>query len=339
MPTDPSAATGGARPSRRTFLTGAALTGVAVSAGSLASGSAHAAQPTPAAPNAATSLATCGLELDGVKAGGLQSVSGGAVVGKVFVSKKGKNPKKHVGLVSLEDISITAGTGMSKAFYEDVAALVRGDAPLYRGRITTRDGNGSVTSVRRFVRALFSEVEFPTVDASDTDAALMTVKISPLGYFADPKAGPQQPTPSTQTWRRNNFRLLIDGVDCSHVSRIQSIAIREPVPQPPIGGPGPPVYSPTKYSDLVITMPASAATSLYKWNERVLVDLKTDNRSGQLEFLSVTAGVLFRLKLFGLGIFRVEPTKISADSDDLPEVTASIFCERMSFSFDKNVVG
>jgi hypothetical protein len=333
MPTDPSPAQAGARPSRRTFLTSAALTGVAVGAGTWTSTSAAATAP-PEVPSAAQPTASCGLELEGARAGGLQSVSGGGIVSGVYgKTENGDIRRKRPVDIRYEDITITTGTGMSKAFYQDVAGAAGGGLVLRRGRVTTRDGSGAVTRVRRFRRAQLTEVAFPPLDASSEQAALMTVKFSPLGFYTNPAAGPKQPTPSTATWLQNGFRLQISGVDCSHVSQIRPIVIRLPnLTLDDVNPKQPTPTPPTDYSNLVITMPESNASSLYKWSESLVTKIKPDERSGQLEFLSTTGSVLFTVKFSHLGVFTIEPSTVSVGSDSPPEVTASIYCEQMTFS-------
>jgi hypothetical protein len=332
MPTDPSGATANAKPSRRTFLTGAALTGVAVGAGRLTTASA--APRSPESPITNQPVASCGLELEGARAGGLQSVSGGGIVSRVFgKTERGDVRRKNPVDIRYEDITITTGTGMSKAFYQDVAVAVGGGLVLRRGRVTTRDGSGTVTRLRRFTRAQLTEVTFPPLDAGSAQAALMTVKFSPLGFSTNPAAGPKQPTPSTAAWLQNGFRLQISGVDCSHVSQIRPIVIQPPnITQADVNPKQPTHTPPTDYSNLVITMPESNASSLYKWSDSLVNDTKPDERTGRLEFLSTTGSVLFTVKFSHLGVFMVEPSTVSVSSDSPPQVTASIYCEQMTFS-------
>ena len=60
------------------------------------------------------------LSLDGAMAGWLQNVQGGAAVAEVVREKTGADPivRNHIGPVGYEDIVLTCGTGMSKAFYD-----------------------------------------------------------------------------------------------------------------------------------------------------------------------------------------------------------------------------
>src|SRR5258708_34582184 len=61
-----------------------------------------------------------GLEVGKVAAGWVQSVEGGHATSDVVVEKVGADhlQHKHIGGVKYEDISVSCGTGMSKAFYE-----------------------------------------------------------------------------------------------------------------------------------------------------------------------------------------------------------------------------
>ena len=60
------------------------------------------------------------LEIDGAHAGWLHSAEGGHATSDVVTEKVGADmiQKKHLAGVKYEDISISCGTGMSKAFYD-----------------------------------------------------------------------------------------------------------------------------------------------------------------------------------------------------------------------------
>jgi hypothetical protein len=345
MTTDQPPRTDAVTPSRRTFLTGAALTGVAVGASALSGRSATAAPmpalPTPAAPRSRLPTASCGLEFDGAAVGGMQSVSGGALFGELLDTKSKGVRRKVLADITAEDFTVTAGTGMSAAFYRAVATTVE-NRPRYRTvRITTRDPSGALIEARRASDALISEVVFPTLDSTNTGAALLTLKIALTADVFDAKAGPAQPTPATEHWLCHNFRLRIAGIDCSQVSHIQSLSARIPVHSglQNTREPTASVVGQVEYSNLVITMPASRAGSLREWGKSFLVDAKRDKRSGRLEFLSDTAKVLFTVKLPGLSIFRLEPSPVSASSNEVPFVTASMFFNQMSFTYSSAAVG
>src|SRR5262249_54295271 len=121
------------------------------------------------------------VELDKVAAGWVQSVEGGYAYSEVVDEKIGFDHvvHKHIAGVKYEDITISCGTGMTKAFYDWVKATFGHKYNRKDGAIVTADFNHNEISRMTFYHALISEIGFPALDASSKDAAKMTIKISP----------------------------------------------------------------------------------------------------------------------------------------------------------------
>jgi hypothetical protein len=198
--------------SRRAFIAGAGVAGAAVGAGVFA-GRAGAAPAT-----RAYSAGKFALELDGVQAGAPVHATGGHAVG--IVEEGSPTPtgaQKHVAGVKYEDISLVCGTGMSKPFYDWIKSAFDGKQAPHSGLLTSREADGTVFDAVSFTDALISEVSFPALDAASKDAARMTIKIRPAST-AKGKPEPKPVDVKQKLFFAANFRLEIDGVDCTGVT-------------------------------------------------------------------------------------------------------------------------
>src|SRR5947207_7151585 len=83
------------------------------------------------------------IDVDGVNAGWVSSVEGGHATSDVIVEKVGVDhiQHKHIGGVKYEDVSISCGTGMSKAFYEWLKASFDRKTVRKNGAIISCDYN------------------------------------------------------------------------------------------------------------------------------------------------------------------------------------------------------
>jgi len=162
------------------------------------------------------------LELDGVAAGWLLSADGGYAYADVIsaLSGSGTVVRKHLGKVKYEEITVTAGLGMSRAFYDWLKGVSDRTPVRKNGAIVLVDFKGNEVSRLEFVNALITEINFPACDGASKDPASFTVKWRPEStrYLKGAKAWgglPALPKP----WSVANFRLLLDGLDCTRVKQ------------------------------------------------------------------------------------------------------------------------
>ena len=176
--------------SRREFLAGAGLTGVVMAAGAwpaLAPAVAEAAAGggglpmVPAIDARGVSVGRFALELDGVSSGLLKSSTGGSVYADVVNEKVGADHvvRKHIAGVKYEDFTLTAGTGMSKGFYDWIRSTFALSAPRKSGAVVAADFNYKELSRVSFSNALVTEVAMPALDAASKDPAYLTLTFSP----------------------------------------------------------------------------------------------------------------------------------------------------------------
>jgi len=321
--------------SRRAFLAGAAgLTGVALTVGHWT--------PALAANVRVVSTGRIGLELDKVSAGFIPFAVGGNATSDVVTEKLGADhiAHKHLAGVKYEDITINAGTGMSKAFYSWVAATPAFKFFRHSGAIVAADVNMKIRTRVEFSNALITEIGMPALDAASKDAAKMTIKFAPE-FTRRVKAGGSLKgsfSAVQQKWNVGNFKLQIDGVDTAFVSKIDALVIKANITENPVGEARDYEKEATSLEipNLKVTVAESHADDFFKWHEDFVI--KGNNGSeaekkGSLSYLAQDLKTeLFRLDFSGLGIFALDPDPYTSQGDHLRHVTAQIYCESIKFS-------
>ena len=279
------------------------------------------------------------LEIDGVLAGFLQSFEGGSAEAEVVVEPLAAGqaaPRKHIGGVKYEDITISCGTGMSKHFYQWIHDCVQGTPTRQTGAVA----DYVYLKYRlNFANALLTEVGFPALDAASKDAAKMTIKFAPeFTRQATPANRPASPA-STMPWLASRFLLEIDGLDCSHVSKIEALVVKQKLVDNPTGGQGGNEVEPASLEipNLVISLPEADVSTFQAWFDDFVI--KGNNgqdreKNGRLSWLSSNGKVVLgTLDLANLGIFKLEPDTDPA-LQGIRRVKAEMYCETMSFNFN-----
>lgn len=285
------------------------------------------------------------LDLGNQFAGWISSIEGGHATSDVVVEKVGADmiQHKHLAGVKYEDISVSCGTAMSKAFYTWIQASLDRKHTRHDGAIITADYDQKEVGRLDFFHALITEVGFPALDAASKDAAKMTVKFAPEYTRMKPKTGAAINAPlgkgEQKKWLPSNFRLKIDGLDqaCAKVNKIEALTIKQKVVEHAVGELRDYEKEPAsiEYPNLVITCSESHADQLYAWHEDFVIkghNTQDKEKGGSLEFLTADREtVLFTLTFAGLGIFKLTPEKNEAGSENIKRVKAEMYCEEIKF--------
>src|SRR5262245_51327128 len=109
-----------------------------------------------------------GIEFNGVMAGWIHSAEGGHATSDAAT-----------GRTKLDDVRITCGTGMKKAFYDFIQDFFEGKHPRRDGAIVGANAKHEATSRLMFSGALITEFGMPALDAASKDAAKMTLRLAP----------------------------------------------------------------------------------------------------------------------------------------------------------------
>jgi hypothetical protein len=170
----------------------------------------------------------------------------------------------------------------------------------------------------------------------------MTLKLAPE-YTRTKKASGkvQQPTQVEQKrWLPSNFRLEIDGLDCTRVNKIDSFTLKQSVISSPIGENRDYEREPAtvEVPNLVITFAATSADSWQKWFDDFVINgnaFDDKEKSGKLTFLTPDLkSELGFVNFFHLGIFKLDDdASEDATGNVIQRFKAELYCERMEFHF------
>lgn len=278
------------------------------------------------------------LTLDGVKCGPVRSAAGGVVSGEVVIVPAGPGafPKKHVVTVRYEPFVVDVGLSMAAPVYDWVAGVWKRDFALKSGSLVTADYKLDAKSEREFSGALLTETSFPVLDASSKEPGFLKLKFEPELTKEKSASGKQNGAGAkVKQWLRSGFRLQIDDLDCTKVSKIESLSVKSKINVDNVGESRLAKLEPTsvEFSNLQITLSEVSAKTWFDWRDDFLIKGNNDQskeRSGTIQLLAPDAKTeLARIKLFGLGIFRIALPTEDSRGDKLKRVTAELYCERM----------
>jgi len=280
------------------------------------------------------------LKLDGQDAGFIKSIDGGAIYADVINEPAGPSSfvKKHVGPPQYEEFAIQIGWWMAKSVYDWVEASWQMNYARKNGSVTNYDVNLQARSEREFFNALITEVGVPAMDAAAKDQCYLTVKFAPE-YVRHRAASGKATLPpvkaAQEMWLPSNFRLEIDGLDCSRVSHIDPFIVRKKAVADHIGNARVDLKEPGRieFPNLAITVAETSAATWFDWFESFIItgnNADTQEKSGALVFLAPNRQTeLGRVTFFKLGIFKIAHAKADAAAEQIQRVTAELYCERM----------
>lgn len=281
------------------------------------------------------------LVLDDIKCGFIKSVDGGGITAEVISEAVGPSyyVKKHIGQPKYEDFLLQIGLAMGKPVYDWIAASWNGNYQRKDGAIVAVDYKMEAKSQQEFFNALITETTIPACDGASKDPAYLTVKFAPEYTRVTKASGKVGTTVSKQQklWLPSNFRLEIDGLDCSKVNKVDSFTVKQVAVTDDIGDARDYLKEPGKleFPNLKITLAESASETWYDWHADFVIKGNNDEskeKNGSLVLLSPNRQTeLARINFFNLGIFKIASDKAEANADQIKRVKAELYCERMEF--------
>jgi phage tail-like protein len=285
------------------------------------------------------------FNLNGVKCGFVRSVEGGDITAEVIEEpRKGTAfVKKHIGQPKYEDITLTVGFDLDESLYEWIAASWKMNYARKDGSITAVDATMQAKSEREFFHALITEIGFPALDGSSKEPAYLTVKFSPEYTRiakASGKVAAVKPAAQKQ-FLPSNFRLELDGLDCTKVSKIDSFTVKQTPQKDDIGDLRDMQKEPGKveFPNLRVELAEVTAATWHEWHEDFVVKGNNDDaheKSGTIVFLTPNRQEeLARINLFNVGIFALRRRPATAATEKVARVVAELYCERMELQVGK----
>lgn len=276
------------------------------------------------------------LALDGVESGFLKSVAGGAVTADVVSAHGGGYyDEKHLGEVRYEPVTLRLDLSLAHAVYDWITATWTGKAQRHDASIVAVSAQLKAISERTFSRALLTEATIPAADAAAKEAAFLAVKLAPEEVRTAKGSGAavKAPVSKPKAFLPSNFKLAIDKLDCSKVSKIDSFTVKQTT-APEAGGDvrvARRAPSRVEFPNLRISLAESSAQTWNAWLEDFVVKGNNDStkeRNGTLSFLTPDhTSTLLEVKLFNLGIFRLAAE--AGGAEHIARLQADLYCERM----------
>jgi hypothetical protein len=281
------------------------------------------------------------LELDGSKISFLKSAEGGMASADVIEEAPGNTGiiNKHLGPHKFEAISVSTGLSLASGFYEWIKLSLDRKYKRKDGAVVTADFNYSVKDRLHFHQALINEIGFPELNAANRQAVALTVKIMPEwtkydAQTSEEKLKPEGKTTAQKLWTASAFKVEVDGMDCSKVTKVDAMSIKQEFVVEEIGGERAWCVEPSKliFPDVLITMPESTAKGWYEWHQKMVMDGSGDEKTGSITWYDPSMQKpLGKLSLSNLGIVSLTRDKVEAGSDGAREVKIKMYCEQIAF--------
>lgn len=272
------------------------------------------------------------LELNG-QTNPLRSMEGGEI--SAVVSQNGA--KKQIGPPVYGDLEVQVGLGIDKALQDWIKAAAQGKQSKTTCTVITADQSYQATSKSEFVDAIISELTIPTLDASSKDQAYLTVKFAPQAIKPGKPSSEKVSTAGVKQKSAavSNFKLTIDGLDCSKVAKVDAITLKQSKSDKSSGKGS----NPTEFSNLKVTFSAASIQTWADWHKSFVIEGKNgdkEERSGTLEFLDPSLkSPLLTIKFQNVGICSLSDEAGEANSEQIRRSVAELYFEGMTIEFPK----
>jgi hypothetical protein len=234
------------------------------------------------------------------------------------------------------------------------------------GAVLELDDSGAVRARREFVNARLTELTVPALDVAEKKPGSLTVKILPesvrfvKGEGAPPESGPSASPPphfvgyprprrpDACVWLPCNFRVLLDGLEETRITRVEAFTVKTVANRnAPKGTPGgaPSTYT-TLTPSLSLTITEATADPWFDWLESFTLQGSREpeqEKNGVILLLSPSRAELARIDLRGVGLCGLTPAStetnegagappVGADRSARPHVSADLYVQRIGFS-------
>jgi hypothetical protein len=278
------------------------------------------------------------LTLDGVVCGLVTSAEGGNISAPVLREPAGAFVPKRLGAPTPEPIDLFFDLSLQKVVYEWITESWQGRALTKSGSLITLDTNLQATTELQFDKAVISATTIPAMDASSKLECVLAVRLTAaatnMRHTSGPIAGlvPKQ----KKAWLSSNFRLEIDGLDTTTISKVNALTIMSAERNAaadrsrwPAGS-----VSAIDFPDLRVLFAEQSLKTWADWHDRFVVHGENDDtqeKSGSLVFLAPDRqSQLGNVAFYGLGIYRLrhEPAQLG-EPVRIRRTVAELYCQRM----------
>lgn len=290
------------------------------------------------------------MVLDGVQCGFVKSIDGGNITADVVTEPAAAGPfaNKRLGTVRVEPFRIGADFSMNGKLFSWLAGAAAGGGKRQDGVIIACDYDYNAKSQREFSEALITEIGFPACDAASKEAGVLTVAFQPQTMRVGKGSGKVSfaaKNAAQRLWLPSNFRLEIDGLDCTKVNTIDAFRWKQGLQADELGNARDMSKEPgmVEVPNLNVTFPEVSAQTWTAWHEDFVIKGNNDDgqeKGGRLVFLSPNRQTeLMSLIFHNLGIFRLADDKDDANPNTIKRLRAEMYCEKVEVSYNAAVLG
>jgi hypothetical protein len=274
------------------------------------------------------------LEIEGKHAGWLSSVEGGGVYGVVSEQPVTNGPTdKSIAAVGCDDVVITCGVP-EPALATWLSGFLAGQAPAHDGAVVFLDRNYQPLRRLEWTKGSIVSVTWPRLDSGGAKtSAQLTIAIRPASTQTLVGTGGGVPKPTAKAvskWTGSSFTLRLPGIDCSMVNSIEALAVTQTFSAPTTRR-GSPKPDPLGVGDLVVEISEVRAADFVAWADDFL---RRGNNGPSQEKTAILTALdssrkfeLLTLKLSGVGLWRLEPSRQQEGMDSVSRLRASMYCE------------
>jgi phage tail-like protein len=288
------------------------------------------------------------LELDGLsdQQATVRSIEGGGVKLDVMTYQQGGiyDRWRQLGKPKFDDIKVQVAATSSNPMYTWLQSFFTGNPDRRNGAIVAADFYYNERARREFKQGLITELSFPKLDATDKNAAYLTVNIAVEDIQYKPGSGSKLTVslPSSQNlWTCCNFLFELEGYPTHNVSKIDSFTIKHTVVEYQSGGRLSSTKSPSaiEFPNLSFYVPESdsQAYANYVTNQGNIAYMDQGDRNspltGRLVALDNQGRELFYVTFMGCDIFGITPDSSNASSEEIKQVKVDLYTEQMAFVY------
>src|SRR3954463_5074602 len=280
-----------------------------------------------------------GLMLDEKPCGFLRRVEGGGVSADVINEKASQDHlvRKHIGQPKYEDFTIEVGLDMAKPFWDWITDSLSMKYVRKSGAIVAYSYDLVAQSQREFHDAIITEVTFPALDGGSKEPGYLKVKFSPYLTQLKKATGKATVTRSKhKMFMASNFKLQIQGLDCTKVMKIDSFTVKQHVEQLAVGERRnfEQAIGTMDFPNLKISMSSAHADPWQEWFHKFVIDgnsgEEAEKNGGLTPLSSNQHDELASIKMMHLGIFRLAEDAATSN-ESIHRITADLYCEEMRF--------
>jgi len=282
------------------------------------------------------------VSIDGKFPGFVFSVSGGDITAEVYESKLGAHNvvAKNITTVKYDEITIEGTPAQSGILADWIAASWNGDYQKKDIEVAIADANGNIQMTKTLHGCLLTSVKISACDASSKDNGKWTIKAKPdfsrISIGGGGKVKGDLGKNVAKNWLCSNFRLVIDGLDCTHTGKVQELEWSQKLADAPAGEQREYVNVPASVSWPSLkweVLAHSGAKTHYDWFKSFVIEGKCgpgDERGGELTMLSADhkrelGSVIFH----NLGITKFKYSDVKAGDEKAQKCEMEAYCEKM----------